>query len=112
MKFKPLLATTMLTLTLVNLKAIPTNAEEYSFTITNEKQSDIVAILTSENEQKWERLDFGNATISQGESMELGWDETTNDYGCIWWIKAVFSDGSESKSQQFNFCESGLELVY
>jgi hypothetical protein len=112
MKFQHLLTTTILTANLFTLSAIKTHAQEYSFTITNQKKLDIVAILTSENEQKWERLDLGNGAISKGESMELGWDETTNDYGCIWWIKAVFSDGSESKSQQFNFCETGLELVY
>ena len=44
--------------------------------------------------------------------MTLVWDEKTETSGCEWFIKAVFSDGSEAPAKKFDFCEDDLELEF
>ena len=85
--------------------------EEYSFKTHNSTGNAITEILVSEDNTTWGKFDIGRG-IKPGETVTLIWDKSTNDEDCNQYVKAVFDDGSESESAQFDFCEKGLDLEF
>lgn len=86
-------------------------AEEYSFKIHNTTKTTITKILVSEDKKEWGEFDVGKG-IKAGEKATLVWDQSTNSEECKQWVKALFSDKSESEPAKFDFCESDLELEF
>lgn len=84
---------------------------EYSFKVHNTTKSTIKRVLVSETGKKWAEFDVGKG-IAAGEVSTLVWDSSTNNQECKQWVKAVFTDGSETKAVKFDFCEKGLELEF
>lgn len=98
-----LLATVIGTLSLV-AKVSPAAAGQWYFWVKNSSDATIQKLLVSENRQNWGYFDIGDGIVP-GDEVKLLWDESTNNQGCNQWIKAQFSDGSESKPAKFNFCK-------
>ena len=88
-----------------------TFADEDSFKVHNNSGIKITQILVSEDGQTWGNFDIGSG-INPGATVELVWDESTEDEDCKQYFKAVFSDGSESDPSMFDFCEPGLTLEF
>lgn len=86
-------------------------AAEFSFTATNTTKTRITKILVSENKKQWGYFDIGSG-IKPGATENLVWDQSTNSESCKQWVKAVYSDGSESEPAKFDFCEDGLEIDF
>ena len=93
------------------IAATGVNAEEFSFKAYNSTSSKIKKILVSEDGRTWGNFEIGSG-IRPGETVELVWDESTNNEDCNQLVKAVFADGSESEPAEFNFCEKGLDLEF
>ena len=85
--------------------------EEYSFKTHNSTENTITEILVSEDNSTWGKFDIGSG-IKPGETVSLVWDKSTNDQNCNQHVKAVFDDGSESESAEFDFCEKDLDLEF
>ena len=85
--------------------------DEYSFKVSNTSRTTIKKILVSENKSTWGEFDVGSG-IRGGDTATLVWDASTNNEACKQWVKAVYSDGSETEPAKFNFCEKGLELEF
>lgn len=84
---------------------------EFSFTVHNSTKFVIKQILVSEDGKSWGEFDIGSG-IAAGATESLVWDTSTNSEECSQSVKAVFSDGEESESAQFDFCEEGLEIEF
>ncbi|WP_333875611.1 hypothetical protein [Methylobacter sp.] len=83
----------------------------YSFKVHNNTRTKITKLLVSEDKKNWGYFDIGQG-IAAGGDMTLTWDESTNNEGCDQYVKAAYSDGSESEEAKFNFCEANLELEF
>lgn len=84
---------------------------EYSFKVHNGTNSTIKKLLVSEDGKQWGDFDIGSG-IAAGKSDTLVWDSSTNNEGCVQWVKAVFADGSEAQAAKFDFCDKSLELEF
>lgn len=91
--------------------AVTASAEEYSFKVHNTTDTTITKILVSVDGKDYGFFDIGKG-IKAGQTVTLTWDSSTNNEPCKEWVKAVFSDGSESKPAKFDFCEEDLELEF
>lgn len=87
------------------------SADEYSFVVENATKTTIKKLLVSEDGREWGRFDIG-AGIKARKSETLVWDASTDGEACEQYVKAVFSDGSESEPATFDFCEKDLEIVF
>jgi len=85
--------------------------KEYSFTVTNNTSHTIKQILVSEDGSDYGYFDIGSG-IKPGQTVKLVWDQSTNGEACDQFVKAVYSDGSESEPAKFNFCEDGVDLEF
>lgn len=85
-------------------KAAPASANEWYFFVENRTSADITELYVSENNRTWGYFDIGSG-IAVGETTKLTWDQSTNNESCTQWIKAVFSDKTQSPPQRFNFCQ-------
>jgi hypothetical protein len=85
-------------------------ANGWEFSVTNSGSSVISRIEAAEKGSKrW--LPFTESDIRPGETITLEWDSSTNDSDCVWKLRAVYADGSVSKSAAFDFCkETNLEF--
>lgn len=94
------------------LLAVPFMAHaEYTFDIVNNSSSKIVGLKVSEDGKTWGDFDVG-AGIGPGQSATATWDQSTDESGCEWQVKAEYADGSESGAATFDFCEEDLELEF
>ena len=84
---------------------------EYSFSVQNNTSSKITGIEASEDGSSWGAFDIGGG-IAAGSSMDLTWDQSTDDSNCEWHFRATFADGSTSEEVPFDFCEEGLVLEF
>lgn len=84
---------------------------EFSFTVHNSTKFAIKQILVSEDGKSWGSFDIGSG-IAAGATETLVWDSSTDSEECKQSVKAVFSDGEESESADFDFCEEGLEIEF
>ena len=108
-----LAAVVALLLTLVSIPVRNARAEDgYSFKVHNTTKDKITKLLASEDGKKYSSFDVGKKGIAPDETITLIWDEKTETSGCEWFIKAVFSDGSETPAKKFDFCEEDLELEF
>ncbi len=98
-------------ISLVFLLAAASFAQDYTFKVHNNSGDKIVKILVSEDGNNWGFFDIGSG-IPAGKTMELAWDNSTNNEECKQYFKAVFSDNSESEPVIFDFCEQGLILEF
>lgn len=80
------------------------SAKDWYFYVKNATSSTIKELLVSETKSNWGGFDIG-AGIAPGAQEKLIWDESTNNEGCNQWIKAVFSDGTESSPSKIDFCQ-------
>jgi hypothetical protein len=80
------------------------SAEQWYFYVTNGSTATISNLLVSETGNSWGEFDIGTG-IGSGEKSKLVWDSSTNNESCKQYIKAVFSDGSESNPAKFDFCK-------
>lgn len=86
-------------------------AEEFSFTATNTTRVAITQVLVSENGRDWGYFDIGSG-IRPGATVDLIWDQSTNNENCEQWVKAVYADNTESEPAMFDFCEDGLAIDF
>jgi len=84
---------------------------DYKFKVHNNTKLAIKKIQVSEDGKKWGFFDIGDG-IEAGATDELVWDKSTDNGGCEWYFKAVWSDGEESDAVKFDFCEKGLTLEF
>ena len=84
---------------------------DYRFKVHNKSNSKIVKLLASPNGKKYSYFDIGPG-IKAGATMELVWDQSTDNGNCEWHLKAVFADGSESEPAVFDFCEEDLVVEF
>jgi hypothetical protein len=77
---------------------------QWYFWVKNNSSSSIEQIFVSEDGNNWGYFELDSA-ITPNQKIKLIWDQSTNNEDCNQYIKAVFSDGSESTPAQFNFCE-------
>lgn len=87
----------------LGMKVAPAYAQDWYFLVENQSSAALTDLLVSEDQKIWGRFEIG-AGIASGETAKLVWDRSTNNQACVQWIKAQFSDESESVSQQFDFC--------
>ena len=92
----------------VSLSAAESN---YSFKVKNTTKQTITKLLASTDDKDYGNFDIGKG-IKPGETVTLAWDKKTDNSDCEWFFKAVFSDGEESESVSFDFCEEDLELEF
>ena len=85
--------------------------EKISFRVHNKSNLKIVKLLLSEDGERYGHFNIG-AGIKAGANVLLAWETGTEDETCEQFVKAVFSDGSESEPTQFNFCEEHLEIEF
>lgn len=83
----------------------------YTFTVRNKSEMVILALLTSEKGKKWGKFDIGPG-LDPGRSVKLEWDESTDNSGCEWWIKAVYDNGNLSLPGKFDFCKENLVIEF
>jgi hypothetical protein len=102
-----LLALTLTTLTITSAFA----GESYKFKVTNNTRVWIKKVLVSENGKKYGFFDIGKG-IRPGQTMTLVWDKSTNNEECKQYVKAVYSDGSESEPAIFDFCDPDVDLEF
>lgn len=86
--------------------------DEYSFKVTNTTDTKITKLLASEDGEKYGNFELTREGIAPGKTIKMNWDKSTNKSGCKWYLKAVFSDGSESEAKKFDFCEEDLEIEF
>jgi len=82
---------------------------EYSFKVENKSNLTVKTVLVSEDGKKFIHFDCGEG-IKPGKTMKLVWDKSTDSQECKQWMKALYSDGSESEPAKFDFCEENLEI--
>jgi hypothetical protein len=87
------------------------SAEDYSFKVHNKTKTKITKILVSETGKNYAPFDIGSG-IGAGKKATLVWDKSTNSENCEQFVKAVYSDGSESEPTKFDFCEENLEIEF
>jgi hypothetical protein len=111
---RKLAAVVALLFTLVSIPVRNARGEEpgYHFKVHNTTEDKITKLLASEDGKKYSSFDVGKKGIAPDETITLIWDEKTETSGCEWFIKAVFSDGSETPAKKFDFCEDDLELEF
>lgn len=78
---------------------------DWYFKVANDSSSRITRIQVSPNKQHWADFDIGNG-IKPGQEITLIWDDSTDDEGCVQWIRAQFADGGTSIASKQNFCEN------
>ena len=93
------------------ISALSVFAEEYSFKVTNKTGQTIKKILVSEDGKKYGYFDIG-AGIKPGKTVTLVWDSSTDGESCEQFVKAIYSDGSESEPAKFDFCEADVDLEF
>lgn len=86
------------------LQAAPASAEQWYFWVENKSSAAIQKLEVSEDQSNWGYFELGSA-IAPGEKEKLIWDSSTDNEDCTQWIRATFSDGSESQPAQFDFCK-------
>ena len=91
--------------------AAPALADDYSFTVSNNSDQDIVKIEVSEDGKSWGPFNIGSG-IPAGEDAELVWDESTNDSDCNWQFRATFEEGFVAYSDFIDFCEDGVNIEF
>jgi hypothetical protein len=85
--------------------------DEYKFQVSNNTKHVIKKILVSEDGKKYGFFDIGKG-IKPGQTVDLVWDKSTNNENCEQFVKAVYSDGTESEPAKFDFCESEIALEF
>lgn len=103
--FKVAMAVMSATISL-SAQAIPAWANDYWFNVVNRSSTPVREIWVSEDGEDWQYFDLNGSSIPPNGSMQLVWDESTNNSDCVWWIQATYSDGSESEAAQFDFCNN------
>lgn len=96
---------------LVGAVSVPVLAGEYTFTVENNGDQRIVKIEVSEDGRSWGLFDIGSG-IASGESVQLEWDESTDDGDCEWQFRATFSGGDVLASDWIDFCEDDVVLTF
>src|SRR3954447_9626317 len=100
-----------LALVITTLAAVTASADEYKFKVTNSTKTVITKILVSQDGNKYGFFDIGKG-IKPGQTVELVWDQSTNNEACKQHVKAVYADGAESEPAMFDFCESDVALEF
>jgi hypothetical protein len=90
----------------LGVQTLPGWANDYWFTVINRSSTPVREVWVSEDGEDWQYFDLNGSSIPSNGSMQLVWDESTYDSGCVWWIQAVYSTGEESEAAQFDFCEN------
>ena len=104
-------ALVFMSLTLSSGYAHKASTTGYQFTVRNKSEMVILALLTSEKGKVWGKFDIGDG-LEPTKSVKLEWDESTDNSGCEWWIKAVYDNGNLSAPAKFDFCKENLILEF
>jgi hypothetical protein len=102
LKLKLLLGLAIVGLSLA-VKVTPASAEEKQFWVENQSGASIRKLFVSENKKEWGYLDLGTV-IPDGEKTKLTWNQAIHRQSCNQWVKASYSDDSESAPTQIDFC--------
>lgn len=86
-------------------------AEDYTFTVENNSDQDIVTIEVSEDGYTWEYFNIGRG-IRADSSELLAWDESTNNRGCDWRFRATFEEGYVAYADWIDFCEPDVVVYF
>ena len=84
---------------------------DYRFKIHNKSKSKITKVMASPDGKKYGLFDIGSG-IKGGETVELVWDQSTDNGNCEWYLKALFADGEWSEPAEFDFCEKDLVVEF
>lgn len=93
------------------LCALPAMAGDYTFGVANNSDQRIVHIEVSEDGESWAPFDIGRG-IPAGDTVELVWDESTNDDDCEWQFRATFEEGYVADSDWIDFCEADVVIEF
>jgi len=93
------------------LFAVSAAAEDYSFTVSNNSDTDIVKIEVSEDDKRWLPFDIGRG-IKAENSAVLVWDSSTNNSDCHWRFRATFRGGFVAHSDWVDFCEDDVVIEF
>lgn len=86
-------------------------AQNYSFTVNNNSDTDIVKIEVSEDAESWAPFQIGRG-IAAEDSAELVWDSSTDDSDCEWQFRATFRGGFVAYSDWIDFCEDDVVIDF
>jgi hypothetical protein len=84
---------------------------EYAFQIENNTDSKIVAVVVSEDGKDWGAFNIGGG-IGAGATVDMVWDSSTDESGCVWYFMAAFEDDSNSDVVEFDFCSDELVIQF
>lgn len=101
----------LLSLALLALAPASVLAQNYTFTVNNNSDQDIVGIEVSEDGESWAPFNIGSG-IGAGDSSELVWDSSTDDSSCEWRFRATFEEGYVAYSDFIDFCEDGVVIDF
>lgn len=95
----------------LSLSALSVAAAEYTFSVENNSDQRIVGIEVSEDGESWGPFEIGRG-IPAGETVELAWDQSTNDGDCQWQFRATFEEGYVADSDWIDFCEDEVVIEF
>lgn len=99
-----LISASLLTFSLV-ANVASASADQWYFYVKNSSSSTIKKLLVGEPQKTWGQFDIGSGIFS-GENTKIVWDSSTDNQLCKQWIKAQFTDGSESEPSYIDFCQN------
>jgi hypothetical protein len=86
-------------------------AQNYTFTVNNNSDTDIVRIEVSEDAESWSPFQIGGG-IAAEDSAELMWDSSTDNSDCNWQFRATFRGGFVAYSDWIDFCEDDVVIDF
>lgn len=101
----------LLPFALLALSAAPAFADDYTFQVENNSDQRIVRIEVSEDGESWGPFDIGRG-IASGDTVDLVWDQSTNDSDCEWQFRATFEGGYTADSDWIDFCQDDVVIQF
>lgn len=78
--------------------------------VRNSSNRKITKILASADGEKYVGINVGSG-LKPEQTMEVDWDRSQG-HECVWYLKAVYADTSESAPAQFDLCEKDVMVEF
>lgn len=101
----------LLVTAIASLASFAAMASNYSFTVNNNSDTDIVKIEVSEDAERWAPFQIGRG-IAAEDSAVLVWDSSTDNSDCEWQFRATFRGGYVAYSDWIDFCEDDVVIDF